>query len=78
MSSKAPKPEQPPVEDSEEDYPEDDDEYAEEVDLTSVMFSMLSTPDGESITSVMASIRDALDKQNKILMKLLSAVENKK
>lgn len=45
---------------------EDDDM----IDFSEIVLSVLTTEDGESITNVLQGLRDAMDKQNKILYKI--------
>lgn len=58
------------VEDSEEEEMmfEDDDE----VDIATLMTSLLATEDGETVCSALVSIAQQLQTQNKILIRMLS------
>jgi len=61
-----------------ESIDDDDDDDDESVDMSSLLYSVLTTEDGESIATTLQSIRDGIDKQNKILYKLLLVLETKK
>lgn len=58
------------VEDSEEEEMmfEDDDE----VDIATLMTSLLATEDGETVCTALVSIAQQLQTQNKILIRMLS------
>ena len=60
-----------------DDDDDDDDDDDESVDMSSLLYSVLTTEDGESIATTLQSIRDGIDKQNKILYKLLLVLEKK-
>lgn len=53
---------------------EDDDM----IDFSEVVLSVLTTEDGESITNVLQGLRDAVEKQNKILFKISTLLANPK
>ncbi len=58
--------------------PEDDDEYSGDDDDffdMAQLAQLLVTEEGEPVADVLRGIRDALDKHNKILYKLATAVE---
>ena len=62
---------------------EGEDEFDEMMDPMEALASFLTTEDGETIATSLASLKDAtetiakhLEKQNLILVKLLSAVSN--
>jgi hypothetical protein len=64
---------------------EGEDEFDEMMDPMEALASFLTTEDGETIATSLASLKDAtetiakhLEKQNLILVKLLSAVSNMK
>jgi hypothetical protein len=69
----------PPVEEEEEEEEEMDefDEEGEEfgeADLMDALGSWFTTDDGETVASAMAGVKTALEMQNKILIKILSAM----
>lgn len=64
---------------------EGEDDFEEMMDPMEALANFLATDDGETIATSMASLKDAagliakhLEKQNLILVKLLSAVSNMK
>jgi hypothetical protein len=59
---------------------EDDMEIEEEdgPDFPELLYSLLTTDEDESIANVLKGIRDGLEKQNKILFKIMSALANSK
>jgi hypothetical protein len=64
---------------------EGEDEFDEMMDPMEALANFLATDDGETIATSLASLKDAtqmiakhLEKQNLILVKLLSAVSNMK
>jgi hypothetical protein len=68
-----------PIEEHMEDEEEDEDEMCE--DGFDPIMSVLMTDDGETLPTILVSVKaavekiaDALDTQNKILIKLLSAM----
>ena len=65
----------PPEEDEEEldEFDEEDEEFGE-TDLLDAMGSWFTTEDGETVASAMAGVKTALEMQNKILIKILSAM----
>jgi len=66
----------PPPEEDEEELDEFDEEEEEfgETDLLDAMGSWFTTEDGETVASAMAGVKTALEMQNKILIKILSAM----
>jgi hypothetical protein len=57
---------------------EDDMEIEEDgPDFPELLYSLLTTDEDESITNVLKGIRDGLEKQNKILFKIMSALTSK-
>tara|TARA_B110000046_G_scaffold163799_1_gene178961 strand:- start:1740 stop:2003 length:264 start_codon:yes stop_codon:yes gene_type:complete len=54
---------------------EDEDED-DEVDLVSLMTSLLATEDGETICTALVTIGQQIQTQNKILIKILSEIKN--
>jgi hypothetical protein len=59
---------------------EDDDMEIEEEDgpdFPELLYSLLTTDEDESIANVLKGIRDGLEKQNKILFKMMSALTSK-
>jgi hypothetical protein len=83
MASKHTEPEIP--EDEEIDFQDDDDEEMMEmegVDMMEALGSMLTTEEGETLATALVSLKDAteriaasLEMQNKILVKILSAMK---
>jgi hypothetical protein len=66
---------QPPPEEDEEELDEfDEEEEFGETDLLDAMGSWFTTEDGETVASAMAGVKTALEMQNKILIKILSAM----
>jgi UDP-3-O-acyl-N-acetylglucosamine deacetylase len=65
----------PPSEEDEEELDEfeEEDEFGE-TDLLDAMGSWFTTEDGETVASAMAGVKTALEMQNKILIKILSAM----
>jgi len=63
------------VEDEEIDEDIDDDiDDDEEAQFSGLMYSLLTTEEDESIANVLKGIRDGIDKQNKILHKILTSL----
>ena len=62
--------------DEEEDLSEEEEEmvYDDEdiPDVTDLLGSVLMTPDGDTVCSALCAIAQAMDMQNKILIKILS------
>ena len=82
MSSRGP-PQNIPEDDPIEDMDEEDEEL-EEVDMFDALGGLLATEDGETIATALVSLKDSVAKisigiemQNKILVKLLSALSTK-
>lgn len=77
---------QPPVQEPEEDEEEDEDDFGDEdmeegMDMFEALGGLLSTEDGETIATSLASLNAATERialnfemQNKILVKILSAI----
>lgn len=64
-----------------EDLTENDDEEEldddfEEGGLGDLVASLLATPDGETVASALVGIREQLETQNRILIKIFSALKN--
>ena len=87
MASRPPRPPPPVPEDEdlidedEEEMLEDEDLEDEGMDMLDALGSLLATEDGETIAQSLSGLRDAADKialnmemQNKILVKILSAI----
>ena len=86
MASRPPRPPPPVPEDEEdmedEDLLEDEEDMEDEgMDMLDALGSLLATEDGETIAQSLSGLRDATDKialnlemQNKILVKILSAI----
>jgi hypothetical protein len=56
---------------------DDDDVEIEDPDFPELLYSLLTTDEDESIANVLKGIRDGLEKQNKILFKIMSALTSK-
>lgn len=74
-------PEDEPVDDIEDD---DEGEEMEEVDLFDALGGLLATEDGETIATALVSLKDStakiavgIEMQNKILVKILTALSAK-
>jgi len=72
------RPPPPPVEEEEEEeeldeFDEEEEEFGE-ADLMDALGSWFTTEDGETVASAMAGVKTALEMQNKILIKILSAM----
>lgn len=64
-----------------EDVPEDeelefdeDEEMDEGVDLLDALSQMFTTEDGETVASALVGLKNAVEMQNKILIKILSTL----
>ena len=66
-----------PREDEDDEEEDDEEEGDELVGVVGQMGQLLMTDEGEAITDVLAGIRDALDKQNKILYRGLQLLERR-
>ena len=58
-----------------EDEESDDGEY---MDMGGMLAQVLATPEGDTVCSALLKIANAMETQNKILVKILSAVSTKK
>jgi hypothetical protein len=70
-----------PVEEEEEEIDEEDEEMEEYPDMFDALSSLLATDDGETVATALVSTKDAVERiatslemQNKILVKILSAM----
>lgn len=65
-----------PVENIDDDEDDDCDDEIDDADaqMSGLLYSLLTTEDDESITNVLKGIRDGIDKQNKILYKILTSL----
>jgi len=76
MSQRRPPP-KPPVQ---EEIPEDEEEDLEEdfedegVDLLDALGSWFTTEEGDTVASALVGLKTAVEMQNKILIKILSAM----
>lgn len=61
-------------EDEEEDDEDLDDMSEDEVDLGEILINALETPDGETVCTALLGIRDHMETQNKILLKILKTL----
>lgn len=59
----------------EEDF-EDDDDVVDDAGLGDLVASLLATPEGDTVASALVGIRDQLETQNRILIKIFSALKN--
>jgi hypothetical protein len=68
------------VEDDEfdEEGMEEDEEFDMGMDLTAVLEPFLATEDGQTICTALVSISKHMENQNKILIKMLTAITNLK
>jgi hypothetical protein len=71
---KTPPPPLPEENDEEIEEFEDEDEEFGEADLLDALGSWFTTEDGETVASAMSGVKAALEMQNKILIKILSAL----
>ena len=71
---KTPPPPLPEEDDEEIEEFEDEDEEFGEADLLDALGSWFTTEDGETVASAMSGVKAALEMQNKILIKILSAL----
>lgn len=72
MSKREPEVEDIP-EDEEMDFDEDE-EMDEGVDLLDALSQMFTTEDGETVASALVGMKNAIEMQNKILIKILSTL----
>ncbi len=61
--------------DMEEDESSDEEEY---MDMGGMLAQVLATPEGDTVCTALIKIANAMETQNKILVKILSAVSTKK
>ena len=66
--------EEPVEEGDEDDDDEDDDENF--MDMPDVLMSLLSTEEGDNVCTALVKIGNQLEIQNKIMVKILSALNN--
>jgi hypothetical protein len=57
---------------------EEDEEFDMGMDLTAVLEPFLATEDGQTICTALVSLSKHMEMQNKILVKMLSAITNLK
>lgn len=62
------------IEDDDEDDIEDDDE--EEAGLGDLVASLLATPEGDTVATALVGIREQLETQNRILVKIFSTLKS--
>jgi hypothetical protein len=66
----------PPTEVDEEIIEEEEEsEMGDDMDFSELLYNVLTTDDDESISNVLRGIRDGVDKQNKILYKIVTLLE---
>jgi len=61
-------------EDDEDEDEDDEDDEDEDDELTDLLANTLLTPDGDTLCGTLVRISNTLETQNKILIKLLSAL----
>ena len=66
------------VEDVSEEDASDDESEDEYMDMGNMLAQVLATQDGDTVCSALVKIANAMETQNKILVKILSAVSTKK
>ena len=66
----------PPPEEEEEldEFDEEEDEFGE-TDLMDALGSWFTTEDGDTVASALVGMKTAMEMQNKILIKILSALK---
>jgi len=55
-----------------------DDDIDEEMDIASLMTSLLATSDGDTVCSALVNLCNQMEIQNKILIKMLSKINSTK
>lgn len=65
------------IDEEEIDEDIDDDIDDDEAQFSGLLYSLLTTEEDESIANVLKGIRDGIDKQNKILYKILTSLAAK-
>lgn len=63
------------IEDDEDDDIEDDDDI-EEAGLGDLVASLLATPEGDTVATALVGIREQLETQNRILVKIFSTLKS--
>jgi hypothetical protein len=71
---KKPPPPPPPEEEEEEEEEFDEDEEFGETDLLDALGSWFTTEEGDTVASALVGLKTAVETQNKILIKILSAL----
>jgi len=77
MSQRPPKPVRAPEPEPEEEDEDEELDFGEDedgLDLLGALESWFTTEDGETIASALVGLRSAVEMQNKILVKMLSAL----
>jgi len=64
----------PPVEEEEEEEMEEFEEEFGEADLLDALGSWFTTEEGDTVASALVGLKSAVEMQNKILIKILSAM----
>jgi hypothetical protein len=62
--------------DEEEEEFDDDDEVPGLGDIADIAASLFATPDGDTVASALVGIREQLETQNRILIKILSTLKD--
>lgn len=74
-------PDEEPEEEYDEDETEDEEEDSEDEEeddgMVELLANTLATPEGDTVCGALVQISQALETQNKILIKMLSAVSKK-
>jgi hypothetical protein len=64
------------IEEETEDELDDEDFGGDDVDITTLMTSLLATEEGDTICTALVNISQQLQTQNKILIKMLTQLKN--
>lgn len=64
------------TEEETEDELDDEDFGGDDVDITTLMTSLLATEEGDTICTALVNISQQLQTQNKILIKMLTQLKN--
>ena len=62
------------IEDDDDDIEDDDEE--EEAGLGDLVASLLATPEGDTVATALVGIREQLETQNRILVKIFSTLKS--
>lgn len=64
------------IEDDDEDDDIEDDDDIEEAGLGDLVASLLATPEGDTVATALVGIREQLETQNRILVKIFSTLKS--